>query len=30
MPPVAGVLVKPFSLAAMLDEIRRVLRAATA
>ena len=26
MPPVAGILVKPFSLAVMLDEIRRVIR----
>jgi DNA-binding response OmpR family regulator len=26
MPPVAGILVKPFSLATMLDEIRRVIR----
>ncbi len=28
-PPVAGLLVKPFPLASMLDEIRRVLRAST-
>ena len=27
-PPVAGCLIKPFTLAAMLDEVRRVLRAA--
>jgi phosphoserine phosphatase RsbU/P len=27
IPPVAGILVKPFSLATMLEEIRRVLRA---
>lgn len=26
MPPVAGILVKPFPLATMLDELRRVLR----
>jgi DNA-binding response OmpR family regulator len=26
MPPVAGILVKPFSLAVMLDEVRRVIR----
>lgn len=26
MPPVAGILVKPFSLGLMLDEIRRVIR----
>jgi DNA-binding response OmpR family regulator len=26
MPPVAGILIKPFSLAVMLDEIRRVIR----
>lgn len=30
MPIVAGILIKPFSLAAMLEEIRRVLRAANA
>ena len=28
VPPVAGILVKPFPLAAMVEEIRRVLRAA--
>jgi len=26
IPPVAGILIKPFSLGSMLDEIRRVLR----
>lgn len=26
VPPVAGILIKPFSLGSMLDEIRRVLR----
>jgi CheY-like chemotaxis protein len=26
MPPVAGILVKPFALASMLEEIRRVIR----
>jgi CheY-like chemotaxis protein len=27
IPPVAGILVKPFSLATMLEELRRVIRA---